>query len=243
MTLATNNESSSAPATRAPENEPPVEESEYSSPPLPIDVLAAMKVLGRRDRSQDRPDTRLRLQRTDLRRLVLLRGEWHLENAELYGAHLEDAFLPGARLEGAILNKAHLQRAELIEAHLDHAMLQQAHLEDAKFHGAHLEWAHLEGARLDGANLADAHLEDATLSHARLDGATLHGVHLEHASLRHPHRAVLRSKDQPWRGGQVAPRPREWRRGPERWPCDEVADRGRFAPRRASERETVFAMR
>jgi Pentapeptide repeats (8 copies) len=148
--------------------------SESSDAPRPpTDVQATLSVLGRRDRSQDKPGFRLNLARTDLRGVVLNEGdEAHLEGVDLMQAHLEGADLTQAHLEGASLPEAHLEGADLSQAHLEEADLALAHLEGASLTQAHLEEAYLPEAHLEGAYLANAHLEGANFTKAYYDDRT-----------------------------------------------------------------------
>jgi hypothetical protein len=105
---------------------------EAETPRLAAGVQAVMDVLARRDVSQDQPDHRLKLDRTDLRRLVLDAKEGgRLKKANLAGAHLEGADLEGVYLDGADLGRAHLEGANLGRAHLEGAILGGAHYDDA----------------------------------------------------------------------------------------------------------------
>ncbi len=119
------------------------------------DIQAALTVLGRRGRRQDK--SRLDLKNTDLRGADL--RETHLAGAILMDAHLEGADLGGAHLEGAHLRGAHLSMANLRGAHMKGAILWEAHLEGANLLEARLEGADLLGAtgliweQLDGAIL------------------------------------------------------------------------------------------
>ena len=157
-------------------------------PPPSCDVQAAMSVLGRRDRSRDRPAVELNLVGTRLSGVVLRGDQAHLERAQLSSSHLEDAILVGAHLEGAMLADAHLTDAHLNEAHLENALLIGARLNNAWMNRAHLtnaslNLAHLAGSLLTGADLAGADLDRADLGGAPLDGANLEGAQLTRARL------------------------------------------------------------
>ena len=116
------------------ESATPDDLADLPRPRLATDVQAAMTVLARRDISQDRPNSRLRLLLTDLRELRLDAEE---------GGHLEGAYLYGARLQRANLMGVHLEGADFSQAHLEGAYLSGAHLGAAEFYGAHLEGAEL----------------------------------------------------------------------------------------------------
>ena len=153
-------------------------------PPLPVDIQAALTVIGRRKwREKEKENQILDLRNTDLRRAELDENA-HFERANFYGAHLEEAVLIEAHLEWARLRMAHLEGANLEMAHLEHASLSGgAHLEHAVLVKAHLEHAYLAGAHLEKAILWMAHLEGAHLEHAFLAGAALLGAHLKGAHL------------------------------------------------------------
>jgi hypothetical protein len=154
------------------------------APRMATDVQAAMDVLARREISQDRPNHRLNLAHTDLRRLVLDAEEGgHLEGANLVRAQLERANLVGAHLEGAILVRANLERARLVGAHFERAARVGAHLKGAYFEAANLGRANLDRAQLEGAILVGANLERANLVGAHLEGAILVRANLERAHL------------------------------------------------------------
>lgn len=93
---------------------------------LPLDVSAAVQVLGRQDRSG--------LPALDLRRLDL-RGI-DLTNADFAGCHLEDSNLERAVLIGANLRGAFLTNAILTGANLSSGDLFQADLTGAEVTGA-----------------------------------------------------------------------------------------------------------
>jgi hypothetical protein len=122
----------------------------------PTDVLAALTVLGRRNRERER-DERLDLRRTDLRG-VDLKGV-NLSRADLRGAWLSNADLAAADLRGADLREANLESAYLVDARLEGANLGGAQLAGASLGGAHLEGADLSGALLEDAYLYDTHLD------------------------------------------------------------------------------------
>jgi uncharacterized protein YjbI with pentapeptide repeats len=195
-------------------DEPPPSGDQTERAELPTDVQATMRVLGRRDASQDRAGTRFNLARTDLRRVVLEApeanlqaanlseanlqaanlSEANLQSANLSGANLEGARLPkanlegarlsGANLEGAYLPKANLQGARLFGANLEGADLPKANLQGARLRGANLQGADLGEANLQGANLRNANLQRANLRNANLQGASPDGANLQRASLR-----------------------------------------------------------
>ena len=113
---------------------------QYTEP----DVEVALKVIEQRDakRKQHEKDKgyRLGLERSSLRKIVLLQRE--LTDANLLFAQLQRAFLMDAQLQGAYLGVAELQGARL-----GHAKLQGANLGGAEFDGN----TSLTGASLQGA--------------------------------------------------------------------------------------------
>ena len=91
---------------------------------IPLDVSAALQVLGRLPRSDDMPALDLRgldLRKADLTKVnfsgCLLQGT-RLDGSELVGANLRAAFLNGAVLAGAKLATADLIQADLTEVSL-----------------------------------------------------------------------------------------------------------------------------
>jgi hypothetical protein len=167
------------------------------SPSSP-DVYAAVTVLGRRPRPDDRNNARLDfagarvamphagLTGADLSGADL-RGA-NLGGADLGGADLRGADLRGADLRAPDLSGANLRDADLSLADLNLADLSLADLSLANLRGADLSRADLSGANVSGANLRLANLRDADLSGANLFGADLtdaglHGLDLRGADL------------------------------------------------------------
>ena len=160
------------------------------------DVQAALTVIGRRDRRQDRRPidfTRADLTGVDLAGADLTKAiftgaklsdanlsekanlrEANLRDAVLAGANLRDADLTGANLRDADLTGANLRDANITGAHLNHATLKDADLRDANLIGANLIGAILTGAFLYGTDFTSAHLDSAHLDGAHLAG----GKHL-----------------------------------------------------------------
>ena len=142
-----------------------VREHSRSSNPT-VDILAALKVISRRDPVRDSNPLDL--------------DGAHLDNAELpsahfHGANLSGAFMGGVQLLGADLSMADLGSADISGADLNGATLQDANLDGgAILSGATLEEANLQGADLRGADLTGADLRGANLTGADLRGADLH---------------------------------------------------------------------
>jgi hypothetical protein len=133
---------------------------------LPVDVLSAMTVLGRRnaryDREGQRPDlTNVNLAYADLRNVKLSRVD--LSSTDLTGANLVGADLVGAGLSfaqagGAILMGADLRDANMVEMNLRNADLSDANMLGANLVGADLHDAYLRGAQVLDEDLNRAHL-------------------------------------------------------------------------------------
>jgi Pentapeptide repeats (8 copies) len=121
-----------------------------ATPTLPLDVQAAVTVLGRRKRPENWPE---------------------LGPVDLTGAYLVAASLEGKDLAGAQLSGVNLSRATLVGTVLAQATLLNAKLEDAV-----LKAANLSGANLTQAALRNADLELATLTGATIDAADLVGA-------------------------------------------------------------------
>lgn len=155
-------------------------ESEDSERALRPDVQAAVTVIGRRDRRNDRQ--RLDLFNADLRGADLWRA--NLTRALLAEADLTGAYLADANLAGAYLGGADLTRARLGDANLTGAYLTDADLTGAYLDGADLTRAVLNRTKLGGAKLDDANLTGAYLGGADLTGAYLTGAKLDRAVLR-----------------------------------------------------------
>jgi uncharacterized protein YjbI with pentapeptide repeats len=149
------------------------------------DVQAAMTVLGRRPRTDGRPEV-LQLARVDLRKAALPDAE--LQTANLSASDLSAGVLRGANLRGASLERADLRQADLGRANLDGSVLRGANLREANLEGSRLARADLGAANLGEANLRGANLEGADLQaanlwQASLDGADLNGANLEGSTL------------------------------------------------------------
>ncbi|WP_416901635.1 pentapeptide repeat-containing protein [Micromonospora echinospora] len=134
-------------------------------PSPPVDIQAALTVIGHRDATRDQG--RLDLTGADLTGADLNGAD--LNGADLTGAELTSATLTGADLAGADLAGAYLIGADLIDADLTRADLTGAHLIGADLTRANLTRAHLFFADLTRADLADADLACArTDEHTQL---------------------------------------------------------------------------
>ncbi len=121
---------------------PTSQAGEATSPP--VDIQAAITVLGRRDTTRDQDPL-------DLTRANLTRAD--LTGATLTGANLAGANLTGANLTGATLTGATLTSANLTSANLARANLTSANLTSATLDGANLFNTTLDGANLFNTNL------------------------------------------------------------------------------------------
>jgi uncharacterized protein YjbI with pentapeptide repeats len=159
------------------------------SPSLDDDIQAVLKVLTRRDRTQETEA----YQRLDLSYANLAGADLngaHLEKARLLHINLHKADLREAHLSGADLSHANLERASLGErnfptkgANLENATLNFAQLRSAGLFYARLKGAKLRAAKLPNARLHYADLRAADLTQASLQGARLHETKLQRASL------------------------------------------------------------
>ncbi|MEV4725144.1 pentapeptide repeat-containing protein [Micromonospora humida] len=146
----------------------------------PVDIQAALTVLGRRDSARD-GTVGAGDEDPSPRRLNLSGAD--LSGADLSGADLLRANLKGSYLLGADLSNANLANANLGEADLRGADLGHADVRDAVLIRANLEGANLEDADLRGAVLALANLGGAYLIRTDLSGADLSGANLRYALL------------------------------------------------------------
>jgi hypothetical protein len=126
---------------------------------LPVDVHAAVTVLGRLP-------LRAGISRADLWRADLAR-------ASLTGADLSGAKLQGANLSGAQLSEADLSGALLNGTNLSYARLTGADLSGARLIAADLSHAWLDGADLAGADFGRAEIP---MPKVRMYGARMASV-------------------------------------------------------------------
>jgi uncharacterized protein YjbI with pentapeptide repeats len=133
----------------------------------PIDVLAAITVLGRRDVRQDAG------RKVDLSQINF--SLYDLTNANLSGMNLSLTILSGTILSHAKLGDAILAGAVLTQANLSDADLSDAHLDQAVLIGANLSAANLSRASISGANLTGANLTHAILRSANFSAPLASG--------------------------------------------------------------------
>ncbi|XVV03023.1 pentapeptide repeat-containing protein [Actinosynnema sp. CA-248983] len=160
--------------------------SDCPQEPVPVDVQAALSVVGRRDPAHD-GQALLNLGSACLRNAVLMTA--HLTGAYLAYSDLTGAYLAYSDLTGAQMDGARLDGANMYSAQLDHARLGGAHLEGAWLGRASLAEADLSVARLKGAHLGEAsligtNLTGAGLINSFLTGADLRGARLAQVDLR-----------------------------------------------------------
>ena len=183
---------------------------ETESPPVRVDVQAAMEAIGFRSGEaialERESGFKLSFEGATLRRLVLRRSSLSgaifvaadLSNARLEGADLSetifwDADLSNARLGGANLSKAWFHGAphkgslaqvghemNLALINLNRTVSGNVNLSNAWLNGANLREAHLDGANLSQSDLQDADLSGASLSRINLFGARIDGANLSH---------------------------------------------------------------
>jgi hypothetical protein len=158
---------------------------------LPVDVSAALYVIGNRDRAHDSTGFRIPLYAIDFDNRNLsfvdltganLRAS-DFRGADMHGARLSHATIGSADLSGADLSDADLTNAGLVDTRLVGAKLNNVKLGKANLNGAELSNSDLSGADLSGADLSWADLSWANLSGANLSGANLGGANLSGANL------------------------------------------------------------
>ena len=145
----------------------------------PVDIAAAITVLGRRNRLKD-DDPVVDFQganfcRVEFSTSVNFEGV-NLSHARMQCSRLMFANLRKSRLLASELQGADLQRSDLSGASMLLANLYKANLDRVNLKGAKLTFVNFEGARLTGAIL-----DGADLQHARLKGADLSSVDLSGA--------------------------------------------------------------
>ena len=137
-------------------------ESEFGKPrDFPLDLAAALTVIGRRSRSYEKGEQyRLDLSYLDLQQASLSNShfegadfsETYFENVRLENAHLEKTIFRGVTLRNAFFNRSHLQGANFSGAKLDKTSFFLTHLEGADFTGVlGLSEQVLENAHIDGS--------------------------------------------------------------------------------------------
>ena len=142
------------------------------------DILAAIKIIGRRKKWSD-GEKRVETEEAQNCRIDL--SHCDLNNADLYEAHLVGAMLFGANLShanliDANLENAYLNRTKLGFINLNRANLINAHLSEADLNHAQLSYAKMTDTKLGGANLRSAYLDNANINHAYLYHTNMQNV-------------------------------------------------------------------
>lgn len=151
-----------------------------SAPSQPVDVQAAITVVGTRP-AHDHNATLIDLNHAPLAGAQL--EGLRLAGADLAGADLADANLNYTLLAaGTNLSSADLSGADLVSTQLAGANLAGANLTMAHLTSTHLAGANLRNVNLTGAVFAGADLRAAFFSGADLTGADLAGETLPHLS-------------------------------------------------------------
>lgn len=132
----------------------------------PVDLLAALTVIGRRDTRHD-PQRQV----FDLSYSTVDLSYSNLDGLNLLGVRLRGANLTGTSLIGTILNGADLSGSSLTSVDLTNAKVRFANLSCAWMIGANLTGADLSNSDLSGAGLAGATLSGANLTDVTLTGA------------------------------------------------------------------------
>ena len=187
--------------------ETPQEPEQPRGPLRPTaDFQAVATVLGRRNRSHERPDYRLNLNRVDLSGANLAEAnltkvdlfQANLIKAEFFQADLTEANLTEANLTEADLSQANLSKADFTQAVLSQATLFDARLTEALLTDADLTEARLWSVDLTGAAATYVHLQRAGLLEANLTKADLTGADLAAADLKS---TILQGADLSWVSG------------------------------------------
>jgi uncharacterized protein YjbI with pentapeptide repeats len=150
---------------------------------IPIDIQAAVTVIGRRD------PTVVDLRPIDLSHACLCRANLaglKLREADLTGTDLRWADLANVQTVGHVVTEQHLRlkpAVDLSDAHLDDANLSHAIAVGAKLTRAHMSYMDLTGVRLTDADLAGATINSGNLTGADLSLADLTGADLWKADL------------------------------------------------------------
>jgi uncharacterized protein YjbI with pentapeptide repeats len=131
---------------------------------IPVDVHAALTVVGRRSKAQ------LSFEQERRTKSAAMRGAWRLN---LTGCHLPGADLDGLNFYGARLDGSTLHYANCRRTNFDEAILKNVHLEGAQLSEARFRYAWLDGTHFEGAWLTIAHFDFARLNGTKLEGAFL----------------------------------------------------------------------
>jgi hypothetical protein len=146
-----------------------------SAPPIPVEVEAVFKVIGRRTPAQV-------LAELDAGSCLELTGI-NAVGADLAGYDLRNTCWDRSDLRGATLNRAELSDATFVDSTLIQANLDSIEAQGANFYQSDLTLANLSRANLREANFLAANLSTATLQGTDLTGADLIGTNLRNALL------------------------------------------------------------
>jgi hypothetical protein len=147
--------------------------------PPATDIQAAVTVLGRRERANDPPNTRLSLARVNL-------SGYDLSDGDFSGASFRGAYLGATNFAGAKITRADFQMAMLETADFYGAKAQEASFSAAYCGQTRFAHCDLTGARFVESDLRDADFTGAILQRADLVGAALDGVKIEPRALPKP---------------------------------------------------------
>ncbi|WP_405429459.1 pentapeptide repeat-containing protein [Micromonospora sp. NBC_00617] len=165
-----------APASEADPRAPTASPQALRLPATPVDIQAAVTVLGRRNRDFDHLPDGLNLVATNL-------GGANLTNAKLSSARLDDADLRYASIGQAQLSDAFMGKANLYGSALDQADLSRAILISADLRYAHMWQTNLTSAILIRADLRNTQMQGTDLTRADLRSADLRGADMYGATL------------------------------------------------------------
>ena len=146
-----------------------------TAPPIPLEVEAVFKVIGRRTPAQVLAE-------------IDEGGCLELTGINAVGANLDDYNLGNicwdhSDMRGATLNRADLSESTFVDSTLSQTNLDSVNASGVNFYQADLTLANLSRANLQDANLLAADLSTATLQGTDLSGADLLGTNLRNTLL------------------------------------------------------------
>ncbi|MFN7191598.1 MAG: pentapeptide repeat-containing protein [Rhodospirillales bacterium] len=147
--------------------------------PPATDIQAAVTVLGRRERANDPPNTRLSLACVNL-------SGYDLSDGDFTGTSFRGAYLCATNFAGAKVMRGDFQLAMLESADFYNAKAQEASFSAAYCGQTRFAHCDLTGARFVESDLRDADFTGATLQRADLAGAALDGAKIEPRALQKP---------------------------------------------------------
>lgn len=137
--------------------------------PPATDIQAAVTVLGRRERANDPPNTKLSLACVNL-------SGYDLSDGDFTGTSFRGAYLCATNFAGAKIVRGDFQLAMLENADFYNAKAQEASFSAAYCGQTRFAHCDLTGARFVESDLRDADFTGATLQRADLAGAALDGA-------------------------------------------------------------------